>query len=867
MTAGTDALKHAWRNNVTDGVPATGENKPDKAEIRTALDLLGVEIASSGSAILVYETQAELHANTTAPSGTLARVFGDSTATNNTYYQSSGSGTGAARWPVATDYIDALKGADGLLAAANHADMVAGTSGTDAATPAGLKGIGVVPGIQPALATWSAMSPTLTEVGFIYTQAGGNKVAATGWTSYTFDAAALAYYRVTAAILGTSTAMVVFFNGSTYISSINVGGAAVTFYDRELFQTPANCTKFVVSAVNTGGATVLVEAPTLKEQAGQEIDDLASKLDGTVDKLSYMVEQDLSGWIDGQFINKTTGVPAAGAGFSYVQLSVVPGQTGEWLAAINATNPCVLAFYTTTGGLISPTYGQGNGTFQSWLDYPDDLQPFTVPDNAAFLRFSTLTIYKDQSKLWIRTIADDLGEQLQGILAGSTDFRGTGTPIDAVAGSALLRVALNEDGWTGWAVQRKAGAWDTAVADHPEPAFGIHSFGQSNAGPNPIEPAVLTTSIFPRHVFVSAYGTSPGGALFGLSMSGSSGELDGTVYANADIIPGHDRSDGGIGSNPAITASFALAQIYRDQGLAFPCAHARGDYYGGQPLTTFLPGEVTYENLMKSIAGGVTAWARYGRDYQPCIIFNQGESGPTAGSGYQAMLEGLIDDLTEDVLTETGKLVTWLMWQISAISVSNTGVDLAQVAIAKARMGTRVGMIGPTYHVPTVDGVHQTVLGRMMQGELIALAQMHMRQQGWFTPLMPKAVTRDGAVITVEFWPTGNGLALDDDWVDATNIVNSGFSYSDDGTPPSITSVTITGRYTLDVTLSDTPTGANKKLRYAQVDASPAVANTWLERRGLLYSDSGHASPFARMGNILPPTIRHYCVGFEEGVA
>lgn len=587
------------------------------------------------------------------------------------------------------------------------------------------------------------------------------------------------------------------------------------------------------------------------------------------EKLAYYVEQDVSGWIDGSFIHKTTGAVTAGAGFSYVELAVVEGQTGQWLSAINATNPCVLAFYDDGGALVGTTQGQGTGSFQSWLDYPDDLQDFTVPADAVTARFGTLTAYKAQSRLWLREVPATYGEDFDSRITvlEPGELRGSGTPIDKRTGPNLLSVLLQEDGWTGWATQRIAGTWDTAVADHPEPAFGIHSFGQSNAGPNPSEAAALTTALFPRHVFVSTYGSTAGGPLYGLALSGSSGALDGTAYAAADLQPGHDRDDLSIGSNPAITASFALAQLYRDEGLAFAGAHARADYYGGQALTEFLPGEVTYENLMKSIAGGITAWARYGRDYQPCIVFNQGESGPTAGSGYQAMLEGLIDDLTAEVLADTGKLVTWLMWQVSAITVTNTGVDLAQYEIAKAALGTRVGMIGPTYQVPTVDGVHQTVAGRMMQGELIALAQMAMRRNGSFTPLMPKSLSRNGAVISVEFYPVGNGLTLDTDWVDDTNIANSGFSYTDDGTPPSISSVTITGKYTLDVTLSGTPSGANKKLRYAQVDANPAVANTWLKRRGLLYSDTGHPSVFYRLGHTVPETIRHYCVGFEEAVS
>ncbi|WIA54301.1 hypothetical protein N6H05_14640 [Sphingobium sp. WTD-1] len=48
MTLGTDALKLAWRDYVTNGVPGTGENEPVKQEIRDGLDALAIDIAAAG---------------------------------------------------------------------------------------------------------------------------------------------------------------------------------------------------------------------------------------------------------------------------------------------------------------------------------------------------------------------------------------------------------------------------------------------------------------------------------------------------------------------------------------------------------------------------------------------------------------------------------------------------------------------------------------------------------------------------------------------------------------------------------------------------------------------------------------------------
>lgn len=53
MTAGTDALKAAFRLYNVDGVPASGENEPDKGEILPALDQLSLDIAAAQAGITI----------------------------------------------------------------------------------------------------------------------------------------------------------------------------------------------------------------------------------------------------------------------------------------------------------------------------------------------------------------------------------------------------------------------------------------------------------------------------------------------------------------------------------------------------------------------------------------------------------------------------------------------------------------------------------------------------------------------------------------------------------------------------------------------------------------------------------------------
>lgn len=49
MSEGTDRLKAAWRDSVTEGIPASGPNEPSKAEIRAALDVLAIDIVAAGA--------------------------------------------------------------------------------------------------------------------------------------------------------------------------------------------------------------------------------------------------------------------------------------------------------------------------------------------------------------------------------------------------------------------------------------------------------------------------------------------------------------------------------------------------------------------------------------------------------------------------------------------------------------------------------------------------------------------------------------------------------------------------------------------------------------------------------------------------
>lgn len=115
MSSGTDALKLAFRDYQTEGVPATGANEPDKSEIRSGLNILSGEISGvaqsvadlenaidaieTGSAegIIVEASKADLDARAstlglgTDDAGRAGRVYEDGTPSNNGDYRWDGA--------------------------------------------------------------------------------------------------------------------------------------------------------------------------------------------------------------------------------------------------------------------------------------------------------------------------------------------------------------------------------------------------------------------------------------------------------------------------------------------------------------------------------------------------------------------------------------------------------------------------------------------------------------------------------------------------------------------------------------------------------------------------------------------------------
>lgn len=136
-----DAFVAAFRAFQTDGVPASGTYKPEKAIIQALGTLIENKVISVGTGLGLYEASSDLPALPGPGDAKLAVV---STGEDAGFWEYSGSGP----WTQATDVNDALRGLPGLMSAAANSDYQAGSSNALGVTPAGLTFLGLVSGAE-----------------------------------------------------------------------------------------------------------------------------------------------------------------------------------------------------------------------------------------------------------------------------------------------------------------------------------------------------------------------------------------------------------------------------------------------------------------------------------------------------------------------------------------------------------------------------------------------------------------------------------------------------------------------------------------------------------------------------------------------
>lgn len=275
-------------------------------------------------------------------------------------------------------------------------------------------------------------------------------------------------------------------------------------------------------------------------------------------------------------------------------------------------------------------------------------------------------------------------------------------------------------------------------------------------------------------------------------------------------------------------------------------------------------GTAPYTNSLWSITLAKASSPNYYRGFWvPGIICIHGET-DRYSTTYSNDVREWQSDYNTDIKAVTGQAANIPMFhsQISSWSSpsynSATSASPYQLLAAHKVDPTNIVIVGPKYMLPYVsDKIHLQPQGYRWLGEMYAKAWHRRLVRGVIAPAFyPTNISRIGAQIDLVF-STVTNLALDVSAV-ATNA-NWGFEYTDSTSSASISSVawvapsgSITN--TVRVTLSGTPTGSNKRIRYA-FTGNPGASS--YPRGNLRNTDISFTSPSGY-------SLYDWCLHFDE---
>lgn len=399
------------------------------------------------------------------------------------------------------------------------------------------------------------------------------------------------------------------------------------------------------------------------------------------------------------------------------------------------------------------------------------------------------------------------------------------------------------------------GGGDGPDATPPEP--GVVEFiafaGQSNAGNGGLG---LTVEAQPRFANVYQF-AGPGKAGLG---SVSQNPLHLQALELAQDAPG------GPGQWAQTLAGFAIADAVPGTEYLL-----RTDWFGGQPIASFLPGSTHFANTVQALAAGRALVARSGRRLH-ChwYVWIQDEASSERPESTTAQLSSYIRDMQEAFKSTLGQQAppTFVLLQPNSWDSPGVyGYDVAfpdgiaqgQWELSLSQAG--VLMAGPSYQAPLIatrdDGIHPTALGRMVIGDMLAAVKA---AGPGFKPLQPSRVTVNGRQLEIHFEVPAQGLQWDTSWVAATP--SRGFSYADESGSTTIEAVDIVSASVVRITLSAAPVGTQARILYAQ-GLLDDVLDGWAAGRGQLISPTARESFFHRLGYPVPRFVHHYAVRFS----
>lgn len=220
----------------------------------------------------------------------------------------------------------------------------------------------------------------------------------------------------------------------------------------------------------------------------------------------------------------------------------------------------------------------------------------------------------------------------------------------------------------------------------------------------------------------------------------------------------------------------------------------------------------SYTDGQAQVTAGIARAADAAETYAVRAVFIiHGEADGTAGTpNYGDLMIAFQSDYETDCKAQTGQSVSIPLIHSQMSAEDESDIPIEQLR-AHIEAPGKVILVGPKYHLPTVDGSHLTNEGYRQHGEEFARVYHHVITQGrvW-EPLRPKSISRVGAVITIQFYVPTPPLVFDTTLVSA--MTSMGFEWTGGET---ITDVSVTASDTVQVTLNATPAPGGH-LKYAQ---------------------------------------------------
>jgi hypothetical protein len=245
------------------------------------------------------------------------------------------------------------------------------------------------------------------------------------------------------------------------------------------------------------------------------------------------------------------------------------------------------------------------------------------------------------------------------------------------------------------------------------------------------------------------------------------------------------------------------------------------------------------------------------------VALVHGETDESLGTAtYATDTLALYNDYNTDIKAITGQAADIKMFTCqtsSATYYNKTEGMIPPLQLQAAEDNpTKIFMVCPKYFLEYADGLHLRGEYQRILGQYYAKALRAVYISGTWKPLSPLSVDRASNVITIVFNVPVGPIVFDTTVV--SNPGNYGFTYTDDASSATVSSVAIVSANTIEVTLSATPTGANKKIKYAMNGTSGNKAGPRTGCRGNLRDSDTTDSYYGA-------DLYNWCVHFTKTVA